>query len=938
MRRVLTVIPIILLLATRLFAADAITFTDETLPNGLRVIYAPLHQAPVVHVRVLYHVGSRDERPDRQGFAHMFEHMMFRGSAHVAPQQHMKLINGVGGYSNAFTSFDETVYVNTVPSEALEMALYLEADRMSSFKVSDEIYKIERKVVAEEWRIKQNRPYGNLFDDYLKTAFTVHSYRWTPIGNMQHLLAAPVSELQEFFNTYYVPNNAVLVISGDFDVDAAKQMVHRYFDWIPAGDPIVRRAETEPVQTEPRSATVPDRLAPLTAVILGYHIPPYKSDDQYALSVLSVILGEGSSSRLNRLLVSSDNPLCFEASTIYEPLEDGGVFGVLGRVLAGKSVDEVKKKLTDAVADVVAHGVTNEELAKAKTLRQVEMIQGREKAEDIAANLGDEALFADDPQRVNSDLAKLNAVIAADVQAVAMKYLQPQGATIVVIQPDPLGTGSRKAATAAAAISQNADVVPSTQPVAPRAVSFPDNYPLHPPTPALHGAVTFSKGEETNINGVRVIVMPDSRLPLVNWSLTLRRGSNSDPAGKEGLAGLTAQMLSHGAGELNYEQLSEELESHGISLGVSDGGDYTRLTGSCTTSEIDRGIARSRDVLLLPTFPQDEFDKLKEQTLSGLTVAQENPGTVADWDMLRNLFGGSPLGHPATPASVLGITLDDVKNFYQQIYHPNDAILVIAGDVTVDRGRELAKQLTDGWAAKDLPAVDYTLPPISADRKIILVDRPGGKGATIRIGIRAYDIHDDEKFAGSLASSILSAGIESRLNLYVRAEKGYVYGVSGSFQPGRHAGSFLGNTETRLETTAPTIEAMFKVFDDMRKQDVTAQELDDAKRRVAGSMVMSMQTIGQQAGLRVDGILNGYPIDYYDVYPARIAQVTADQIKAVMDKYVNDAAMTIIVVAPAADVKEQLQQLGEVHVVPMPAKRGNAATNPSTSDLLKSTN
>src|SRR5215208_8184625 len=225
-----------------------IEFTQETLDNGLHVIYAPLHQAPVVHVRVLYHVGSRDERPDRQGFAHMFEHMMFRGSAHVKPEEHMKLIGVVGGNSNAFTSFDQTTYVNTIPSNHLEMALYLEADRMSSFNVDENIYKTERKVVAEEWRIRQNRPYGTQYEDFLAKAFTTHSYRWTPIGNMEHLKAAEVAELQDFFNTYYLPNNATLIIAGDIDVEKTREMVKRFYGWIPRGPEVKRNIAAEPEQ------------------------------------------------------------------------------------------------------------------------------------------------------------------------------------------------------------------------------------------------------------------------------------------------------------------------------------------------------------------------------------------------------------------------------------------------------------------------------------------------------------------------------------------------------------------------------------------------------------------------------------------------------------------------------------------------------------------
>src|SRR4051812_15528218 len=292
-RLLLSALSIVLLLLSDLFpafvarAADeaAIPFTTDTLDNGLKVIYVPLHQAPVVHVRVLYHVGSRDERPDRQGFAHMFEHMMFRGSAHVPPEEHMKLIGMVGGSSNAFTSFDETVYVNTIPSNHLEMALYLEADRMASFKVSEDIYKTERKVVAEEWRMGQNRPYGTMYEDFLKHAFVAHSYRWTPIGRMEHLQAAAVNELQDFFNTYYVPNNAILIISGDFQPDEAKTMVKKYFGWIPTGKAVTRDIPKEPEQTEMRNAVTPQRV-PLPNIMLGFKTPDYKSDDHYPLALL----------------------------------------------------------------------------------------------------------------------------------------------------------------------------------------------------------------------------------------------------------------------------------------------------------------------------------------------------------------------------------------------------------------------------------------------------------------------------------------------------------------------------------------------------------------------------------------------------------------------------------------------------------------------------
>ena len=533
--------------------AETIQFTQETLENGLHVIYAPLHNAPVVHVRVLYHVGSRDERPDRQGFAHMFEHMMFRGSAHVAPEEHMKKIGVVGGYSNAFTSFDETVYHDTVPAQYLDMALWLEADRMSSFKVSDQIFQTERKVVAEEWRMKQNRPYGNLFEIFLKNAYTTHSYRWTPIGNMDQLKAARSNELQDFFNTYYVPNNATLVIAGDIDVAKAKASVKRFFGWIPkAPAPPRGQIHAEPEQTQARTAET-DEAVPLTVMMIGYHIPPYTSDDHYALSVLDTILGTGDSSRLNRLLVNSDKPLCVNIETTHWQAEDAGMFGVGGTVMVGKDPEQVRQVLVDAVADVVKNGVTQDELDKAKELVKVGLVHGRETAEALASQLGEEAVFGGDANRVNTAMAKIEALTPADIQKVAAKYMLPERSTTLMMKPSVLAALKRGRRRRKAAAVKNAGVVPSTAPIATRTIVFPSGLSDDRASAEPRKNPPFAKGIESEIDGVKVIVMPDHRLPLVNWSVTMRRGSQSDPKGKEGVAWLTAEMLHRGVKGMTFD-------------------------------------------------------------------------------------------------------------------------------------------------------------------------------------------------------------------------------------------------------------------------------------------------------------------------------------------------------------------------------------------------
>ena len=912
-----------------------IDFVDQTLPNGLRVLYAPLHQAPVVEVRLFYHVGSRDERPDRQGFAHMFEHMMFRGSTHVAPQEHMKDLMAIGGQVNAFTSYDQTVYHETLPSSALETALYLEADRMAGFKVSDNIFGTERKVVAEEWRMRyMNQPYGRIFEDFQRAAFTTHSYRWTPIGNMDQLRAARSNELQDFFNTYYVPNNAILVLAGDLDVDAAKALVQKYFAWIPRGAGVPRDIPVEPRQTSPRHVEVAYR-APLPRVQIGYHLPGYRDEDHAALNLLGDILGSGESSRLQRLLVSSEHPLAVQAFAQDEALEDSGIFMVGAVVMQGKDSAAVETVLDNAVADVVAHGITQEELDKAKTMERVAVVHQREIAPDIAEQLGEATLMTGDPDRVNTDPARLEAVTLADIQRVAKKYLQPDSSTTLRVKPDPLGKEARAAATQAA---MPANVVPPSRPIAPRAIVFPSDWPAHAPTPLVTAKAHLDKGTEQQIEGVRVIVLPDHRLPLVNFSLTTRHGSYEDPADKVGLSSLSDNMLSHGAADLTYEQLAEDLESRGISIDVSDGGDMTRVNGSCITPQLDHALMRAEQVVGQPTFPAEEFARLKAQVVGELQLSQENPTTVAGQDLNAALYGTSPLGRSATPLSVDRATLDDVKSAYRRNFSKTSAILVFSGDVTVEHGFELARQFLDAVKLSDLPpAPDIHETGVKpAKRRIILIDRPSGRQASVRIAIAAYDIRSEDKYAGSVAGQVLSGGgIDSRLMRYVRAEKGLAYGVHGVFQPTRHTGAFVAATETAIESTADAVEAIFKVLNDMKAADVTPEELNEARTRVAGTMLMSMQTIGQQASLRVDGILNDYPVDYYENYPARLAQVTAAEVRDVMNKYVDDARTTIVIVAPADQLKDQLSRLGDdVTVLPMPARRQNATSLPS-GELLK---
>ena len=899
-------------------AANELPIEIETLPNGLKVVYAPMKSSPVVHVRVLYHVGSKDETPDRQGFAHMFEHMMFRGSEHVKPQEHMKFIQNVGGYSNAFTSFDQTVYVNTVPATEVNLPLWLEADRMSSFKVSPAIFYTERLVVGEEWRLRQNQPYGTVWEELLATAFKQHHYQWTPIGNMDHLRAAKARELQDFFNRYYVPNNAVLVIAGNIDVAAVRATVKQDFAWIPKEADIKRESPAEPVQTEPRRRDITMRV-PLPRILIGYPMPRAIDDDQDALGLLQTILGEGDSSRLEQALVTSKDPLCTNATSMGMGLEDTGLMGAYATILDGKDPAAVEKILREQIALLREKPVTADELAKAKMQARLSLVHRGETAETLASEIGEEMLFRGDLSHFNTVQKRIDALTADDLLRVAKKYFIDARATTLVITP-----GANAPLTNTPNPTTTATSQPSTQPEAAKPVAFPADYPTAAPLSPTVPSATFEKGIEKKIAGARVIIMTDHRLPLVNWSLTFGGGAYREPADKTGLGGLVAAMVRKGPKGTTENAFNELLESRGITLDVSDGGDYTRVSGHALTEQLPFALQQVHAMLRDPAFDEDEFNNLKAQALSNVQLSLNNPAHVADQELDAALYGDSFLGRHATPATLGAITLADIKRFYTTASYgltQQEPILVLSGDIALEEGQKLATELLADLGERDKTPLPELHPTTVDARRVILIDRPESRQSNIRIGIVGYDIRNEDKFAGSLAGQILSYGIDSRLGQYVRAEKGYVYGISGYFGPTRQSGTFEVSTDTKVETTFETVEASYKVLDDTKAELVTTKELSEAQRRVAGSMLMQMQTIAQQAGRRVDGILNNYPIDYYDVYPQRIAKVTTADIQRVLKKYVVDDKMTIVIVGPGEKLKEPLAKLGKVEVRPMPLER-----------------
>ncbi len=789
-----------------------IDFTTETLDNGLRVVYAPLDNAPVVHVRVLYHVGSKDEQPNRQGFAHLFEHMMFRGSEHVESEEHMRLINGVGGNSNAFTSFDQTAYVNTVPANALEMALWLEADRMASFKVDEEKFTTERNVVNEEFLQRvANPPYGKQLLDFFGLAFEKSNYRWTPIGDMGQLARSTPDELQAFFDTYYVPNNAVLVIAGDIDTAEAKQYVQDYFAWMPAGGEIPRPSPVEPEQTEKKELTVYAERAPLPSLTLAFKTGGWGDDDVVALEVLGNVLGQGRSSRMYEALVAGTAdapPMAQQASAGLYRLENAGLMFASIFVLPGQEPKLAEEAAMNVIRRVAEEGVTDAELAKAQTQLKLDMLRERQTADSLAGTLAEAWAFGGDPAYANKRDDQIDAVTSDDIARVAKQYLVEEKLSALSYLPGRNPEGDAMGGDEGVDLELGNPEVPATQPGSVR-IDFPNTFPQEAPVPAEIISADFNTGDSFDVDGTEVILIQDNRLPLVGLTLIMPGfGSDALPTDKVGLSSLAADILTRGSDGRTAAEQNELLDARGISLSASDGGDHTRVSGSFPkfAARMTRPTF-ANDMLTKPNFDEREFANLRARAAAGLQQSLSDPSGVAARELDTLLFDDAPAGRSADPRVVASLTLEDAVQHVSNAYGREGQTLILAGDLTRDEAEAFAKTMLDGLELKPATEIDASTYDLDAYRpQILLVDNPGGGQSAVRIGNRGFKSTSDEKYAASVATQILAGGIESRLNQAMRAEKGLTYGAGGRFNPSRNAGDFFVGFATKPETTGEAIQ------------------------------------------------------------------------------------------------------------------------------------
>ncbi len=895
-------------------------YEEITLDNGLKVISLEDHSCPIVSVQVWYRIGSRYEDPKRQGFAHMFEHMMFKGTDRLGPTDHFDLIRSVGGSTNAYTSFDQTVYVETIPSNQLQLALWLEAERMSFLKIDQESFDTERKVVEEERRMGQNRPFGDVFEKALAAIFKHHPYKWSPIGNISHLRASSVSELRKWWHDYYTPNNAVLVVSGDVTHSQVQKLARKYFGWIPAVKAEKKKTEREPDIDKPEEITLKLEKAPVPACALVWRTVGAADKDVPALDILSIVLGQGESSRLYNRLVR-ETGIAVQAQALHYNLQQDGIFAVIGGLMpVGGDMDKVLTELRKEIAKIRKNGITEEELEKAKNIQLRNLVFGMNRVSSKSSMLGSAAVLCGDTDEVNHEIEHISRLTVEDIKNAALKYLSPNKMIVFRVPKTGMLKGlkdlvSEKKEEEASEITAE----PETEAPAPGRPGEvrPAGYPSEPPINTENITVPAPEpATRTLENGLKVIVIRNTEVPLVSVRLAVPYGSWCEA--KPGSANLALSLISKGTQKHSEEELAAELERYAISISGSANVDSSSVNGSCVTDQFPRMMELFGEIIRTPSFPERSFAIAKNQLESSLAVKMKNPKELARLELRKLVYGTHPYSRPmeGTAEDIKNLTRDDLVKLWKQYARPSDAVLVFAGDITEKDAFESAKNIFAGWTAEgDSPEKEIPEVKKPDTTRIYLIDVPDSGQSEIQIGQYGIPQSDPEYPVLNIVGSYFGGSFGSRLNNAVRVEKGLTYGAFGWFAAARYGGRFVTETFTKTPKTAETLSVLIEQIRKLVSDPPTEDELLQQKQYYLGSIPAQYETAGQVASKAAHIALEGYPDDYYTKLYTDIGNTTAQDCMKFIHRVLDPEKLIIVIAGDAAKIQKDLEKIAPVTVV-----------------------
>ncbi len=879
-----------------------------TLPNGLDVILSEDHRLPIVGVDLWYHVGPAHEAPGRTGFAHLFEHMMFQGSKHVPGDAHFRLLEGAGGTGlNGTTDFDRTNYFETVPSNQLELALWLESDRMGYLLDTVDQAKLsnQQDVVRNERRQStENAPYGIVQEAFVKALFPAgHPYHGNVIGSHADIQAAKLEDVREFFRQYYAPNNAALAIAGDIDKAATKKLVEKYFGSLKRGPAVPALKVSTPPITAERRLVVQDRVE-LPRVYMGWHSPAFFKDGDADADIAAGVLGDGRSSRLYKKLVY-DRQIAQSVSAYQYSLMLGSGFGIDAIARPGHTLQELEAAIEEELALIRKEGPTAAEVERVRNVIETRTLSGLQRRGGfggVADQLNLYNHFLGTPDYLAQDVMRRRSVTPESVRRFVQQYLRPDARIVVHGVPGKQDLGPevpKPAAQKGAAAGAAGEAVNADEPW--RATA---------PRPSTARAALLPTPQQFQLaNGLTVLFAPQTGLPLVSASLVVRNGGDTNPVDKPGLASFSAAMLNQGTTTRNATQLAEEIAQIGASLTTGSTMDSSTITTSSLARNFPAALTLLADVALRSTFPTEEVERIRAARLADVVQQRSNPNIIANNVMASALYG---LEHPygfaqlGTADSIRRVTREDLQGFWRGQFVPGNAALVVSGSITLPELRTLAESAFGGWSRGTATAARIGESALAQPR-LVLVDRPGSPQTQLRVATIGAPRSSPDYISLRVMNAILGGLFSSRINLNLREAKGYTYGAGSQFSFWRGAGPFAVSTGVRTDVTAPAVHEIVIEMKRMIATDVTADELTLAKDAITQSLPGQFETNEFTVGALSAIFVYGLPLNYYAALPGQISAVTPKDVQTVATKYLVPEKMVVVAVGDSAKIRQPLE-------------------------------
>ncbi|MBI4616616.1 MAG: insulinase family protein [Planctomycetes bacterium] len=866
--------------------AQEVEYEKYRLENGLTVILHEDHRLPAVAVNLWCRVGSKDEEPGRSGFAHLFEHLMFMGTERAPESDFDRIMEAGGGWNNATTSEDRTNYFSSGPANLLPTLLWLEADRLEALgkAMTSEKLDLQRDVVRNERRESDEmRPYGKA--DLLVTELMFpdgHPYHNPVIGSHEDLAAASVEDVKAFFERWYAPNNFSLVVAGDFDPAATKERIAELFGGL-AARPIGQRRRIERVKLERTiRATVEDDVEYARATLV-YHSPAHFERGDAEMDVVAELLASGIASRLYKRLIYEEK-LAAEVSAYQSSMEDGSLFFIEAYANEGVELARIEKAIDEEMARLAERGPTKRELERIANRIETRIVSELQSIEAKADRLSLYEAYLGEPGSFRFDLARYRKVDSEGIRKWTDRVLVRSHRLELHVLPrrEP----------------------PVESPI-DRRPGFGDERLFEPPAPE-----SFALS-----NGIPVHLFSRRDLPLVSLGLFLAGGALLDPAGKDGLAKSTADMLEEGSGALGALAWSEEMALLGATFGTSVGTEHNYVELSCLKRNLGRALALFRTAVLEPRFEPKEWERVRDLAVVELRQDREDPTEVARLVAIRRFFGDShPYGRPAkgTPESLGGIVPGDLAAFHEGLYRPGNATLLVAGDLDAKEARELLEEAFGKWVGPESPPPPSpaVLPPILGGTRVYLVHEPDAVQTVIRWVLPAPPRSTPDRVGLYLLNTLFGGSFTSRLNANLREDKGYTYGASSDFVLLPKTGYLLVSTSVRADATGASLAEIAKEFAAVAAGTISAGEAEKARRTYRTEAVGEFSTLDSILSNAVGLLAGGQPLADAAADLAKSGEYDAGKLNELSARALLTKDSVLVLVGDGDRVLPQLEGLG----------------------------